>query len=83
MIDVTAHVTSGFPTVFLMTANGDFLKEQAPLLSRKLEAVGVPFVYRCYGDEQNKLGHVFHCDVRSGAARLCNDEECNFFKSFL
>lgn len=83
MIDVTAHVTSGFPPVFLMTANGDFLKEQAPLLSRELETHGVPFVYRCYGDERNKLGHVFHCDVRSQAARLCNDEECGFFKSFL
>lgn len=83
MIDVTAHVTNGFPPVFLMTANGDFLKGQAPVLSRKLEAVGVPFVYRCYGDARNKLGHVFHCDVRSQAARLCNDEECDFFQSFL
>ena len=82
MIDVTAHVTNGFPPVFLMTANGDFLKEQAPLLSRKLEAVGVPFVYRCYGDARNKLGHVFHCDVKSQAAGLCNDEECAFFQSF-
>lgn len=83
MIDVTAHVTSGFPPVFLMTANEDFLKEQAPVLSRRLEAAGVPFVYRCYGDERSKLGHVFHCDVRSDAAKLCNDEECSFFKSFL
>lgn len=83
MIDVTARVTNRFPPVFLMTADGDFLKEQAPLLSRKLETVGVPFVSRCYGDAQNELGHVFHCDVRSGAARLCNDEECNFFMSFL
>ena len=83
MIDVTAHVTSRFPAVFLMTANGDFLKEQAPVLSRKLEVAGVPFVYRCYGDAHNKLEHVFHCDVRSMAAKLCNDEECNFFKSFL
>lgn len=83
IIDVTAHITGRFPPVFLMTANGDFLKEQAPLLSRKLETVGVPFVYRCYGDAQNKLGHVFHCDVKSETARLCNEEECNFFKSFL
>lgn len=83
MIDVTAHVTSGFPPVFLMTSNGDFLREQAPVLSRKLETAGVPFVFRCYGDSQNKLGHVFHCDVRSRAARLCNEEECDFFQSFL
>ncbi len=80
-VDVTAHITNRFPPVFLMTANGDFLKEQAPLLSRALEAAGVPYVYRCYGDAQNPLGHVFHCDIRSQAARLCNEEECAFFMS--
>ena len=83
LMDVTAHVTGRFPPVFLMTANGDFLKEQAPLLSRELEAHSVPFVFRCCGDAQNKLEHVFHCDVRSPAARLCNDEECDFFQRFL
>lgn len=36
-IDVTAHITSRFPPVFLMTANGDFLKEQAPLLAHALK----------------------------------------------
>lgn len=81
-IDVTAHITGRFPPVFLMTANGDFLKEQAPLLSYALEAAGVPYVYRCYGDAQNPLSHVFHCDIRSQAARLCNDEECAFFMSY-
>lgn len=81
-IDVTAHITSGFPPVFLMTSNGDFLREQTPLLSRALEANGVPFVDRCYRDAQNKLGHVFHCNIKSQAAKLCNDEECAFFKGF-
>lgn len=78
-IDVTAHITSRFPPVFLMTANGDFLKEQAPLLARALERAGVPCVYRCYGDAREQLGHVFHCNVRSQAAEQCNDEECAFF----
>lgn len=78
-IDVTAHITSRFPPVFLMTANGDFLKEQAPLLARALEANRVPYVYRCYGDAQEQLDHVFHCDIKSQAARRCSDEECEFF----
>lgn len=82
-IDVTAHITSRFPPVFLMTANGDFLKEQAPLLSRALEANRVPYVYRCYGDEREQLGHVFHCDIKSRTARQCNEEECEFFMNFL
>ena len=82
-LDVTAHITKGFPPVFLMTANRDFLREQAPLLSRALEANGVPAVYRCYGDAQNPLGHVFHCGIKSPAAKLCNDEECAFFRGLL
>ena len=82
MIDVTAHVTPRFPPAFVMTSTGDFLREQAPLMERALEAAGVPFVSCCYGDEQNKLGHVFHCDVRSQDAQRCNDEECAFFRRY-
>lgn len=82
-IDVAAHITSRFPPVFLMTSNGDFLRGQAPPLYRALEANGVPCVYRCYGSTRERLGHVFHCDVRSPAAQRCNDEECAFFRSFL
>ena len=82
-IDVTAHVSPAFPPTFLMTANGDFLRRQAPILAEVFRARGVPFVYRCYGDAQNKLGHVFHCDIKSPAAGQCNDDECDYFRSFL
>lgn len=78
-IDVTEHITSRFPPVFLATANGDFLKAQAPILVRKLKQNGVRFVYRCYGDQKNILGHVFHCDIKKSAAKQCNDEQCEFF----
>ena len=81
-IDVTAHVTQAFPPTFLMTANGDFLREQAPLMARCLMENSVPFVFRFYGDARHELGHVFHCDVRSEDARRCNDDECAFFRSF-
>jgi len=32
-MDVTAHVTGRYPPCFVMTANNDFLKEQAPLMT--------------------------------------------------
>lgn len=82
-INVTAHITSQFPPVFLMTANGDFLQGQAPLMAQILTEYGVPFVYRCYGDEKSILGHVFHCDIKSQAAQQCNDDECSFFRQFI
>lgn len=81
-MDVIAQITNHFPPTYVMTSNRDFLKEQAPILSRALESAGVPFVFRCYGSEQNPLGHVFHCNIRSLAAQRCNEEECMFFKSF-
>ena len=27
--------------------------------------------------------HVFHCNINLPEAKICNDEECNFFKEFL
>lgn len=83
LITVTNHVTENYPPVFLMTAVEDFLKEQAPLMVKKLTACEVPFLYRVYGDKKTRLQHVFHCDMRLADAKLCNDEECNFFSNML
>jgi len=82
-IDVTRHITDGYPPVFCMTCTGDFLKDQAQILTAKLLAENVPFVCRFYGDKENQLPHVFHCNVRSEDAKRCNDEECGFFRQFL
>lgn len=83
LLDVTAHVTKDYPPVFLMTAVGDFLKPQAILLAEKLTACDVPFVCRLYGDADNRLEHVFHANIRTKDAALCNDEECAFFHGFV
>ena len=83
LLDVTAHVTKDYPPVFLMTAVGDFLKPQAILLAEKLTACDVPFVCRLYGDADNRLEHVFHANIRTKDAALCNDEECAFFLGFV
>ncbi len=82
LISVAEHVTGDYPPTFFMTATGDFLKEQAPIMAEKLAACEVPFVYRFYGGSKNPLGHVFHCNIKTEDAKLCNDEECDFFKSF-
>ncbi|MGM9587479.1 MAG: alpha/beta hydrolase [Candidatus Limivicinus sp.] len=81
-IAVPNHVTASFPPTFLMTCTGDFLKDQAPILAAKLAQCDVPFVYRYYGDADHVLGHVFHCNIKMEYAKLCNDEECGFFKRF-
>ena len=82
-ISPLGHMTPDFPPTFLMTATEDFLKPQAPVFAARLAELEVPFVYRFYGDRHTRLGHVFHCDMRSEWASLCNDEECDFFRRFL
>lgn len=81
-ICVTDHITKKYPPTFFMTAVDDFLKDQAPVLAEKLLACEVPFICRMYGDASHRHGHVFHCDIRSETAKLCNDEECDFFRRF-
>lgn len=82
-INVLEHVTKDFPPVFLMTANGDFLRAEAPRLAKKLVEELVPFTMSFYGTAGKELGHVFHCDMRLEEAHRCNDDECAFFRSFL
>lgn len=82
MICVTNHITKDFPPTFFMTSTGDFLKEDAFILSKELVDKKVPFIFRYYGNENRDLEHVFHCNMKSEDAKLCNDEECEYFKSF-
>lgn len=83
LIHTLDHITEAFPPVFLMTAEADMLKADAAALSQKLMEKNIPFVFRYYRDAAQQLGHVFHLDVRLGAAQLCNDEECAFFRQFV
>ena len=76
------YITEKFPPAYVMTSNGDFLKEQAPMMAETLEKNGIPHVLKCYGDEKKELGHVFHCNIKLPEATVCNDEECEFFKSW-
>ncbi|MBR0126609.1 MAG: hypothetical protein IJM03_14805, partial [Treponema sp.] len=65
-----------------MTSFGDFLKDQALELASKLMERKVPFTLKVYGSAKNPLYHVFHVNMKQEEAAVCNDDECNFFKSF-
>lgn len=82
-IHVVNHITEQFPPTFLMTAEDDFLKFAAPVLAAKLLECNIPFVYRYYRSQEEKLGHVFHLNIRQKDAQQCNLEECNFFREFM
>lgn len=80
-VDAIRHVKPGFPPVFLMTAAGDFLRDDAVLMAGSLVRAGVPFELHYYAAD-NGPGHVFHVNIRDPEGRKCNDAECSFFKRF-
>lgn len=82
-ICVINHVTSDFPPTFLMTAAGDFLSHEAPVMAESLITCGVPFEFHFYSSPEYTLGHVFHCNMKMSEAKQCNDDECTFFRKFL
>lgn len=83
LVSSISHITKEFPPTYIMSANADFLQNQVQPLANKLESLHVPYKLKIYGDDTNKLEHVFHLDMRSEFAKLCNDEECEYFKSFI
>ena len=82
-MNCVGNVTRKFPPSFVMTSYGDFLKDQPERLIVDLKAHQVPFTYRMYGSAKNRLPHVFHCNIKTEDARICNDEECAFFRKFI
>ena len=74
------HITKDYPEVFVMTAEGDFLKEQPNYLLPVLDEKGIPYQFRKYGTAENPLGQVFECDLRLREAAVCTDEEAAFLK---
>ena len=83
MLDIPAHIVPGFPPCFLLTAHGDFNREQPQTLIPRLEECGIRYQCRVYGDAQNSLGHVFQCNIRDENAAAANREELAFFRSLL
>ena len=82
-VDVRRWITPAFPETFLFTCTGDFLQEQADAMEQTLRQNSVPHILRFYGDAEHSLGHVFQCNIRSEAARMCNDEQCAFFRGVM
>lgn len=80
MLTPVQYITDQFPPTFIMSANGDFLLEQYPMMLEQLKRHGIPHVGKVYGTPEHKLGHVFHIDLRNPEAAVCNDDTCLFFK---
>lgn len=82
-ICVKSHLIKDFPPSFIVTAEGDFLSGQAKPFYDLLKSIGAETEYKYYGDKEHVLKHVFHIDIKLEEARICNEDECNFFKKHI
>lgn len=84
MLDVLGNITSDFPPSFVMTAEYDFLKQNAQPMADFLKSKGVENECHLYGKEgQNYMAHVFHVNMNLEEAKVCNQDETAFFRRFL
>ena len=83
LINVINHITPDFAPALIMTANCDFLKDQAPLLQQKFMKCNIPHELHVYGDKNTQVYHVFHLNMQSELAHSFNKLQCDYFKRFL
>lgn len=82
LANAIAYVNHQFPSVFLMTAVEDFLKDQSFLFEKKLNANHVNYTFKIYGSDKEKRYHDFQCNITDKIAEKCNDETCDFLRQF-
>ena len=83
-LDTKSYVTRDFPPTFIMSAECDFLKFELPQMAECLRNAGVTVKDKIYGDvNAPEIAHVFHCNMHFDEAKLCNDEECEFFREYI
>lgn len=83
-IDVLSNITPDFPPAFVMSSHRDFLLPQAQPMYDLLKSKGIEAVIKIYGAPNRRdIGHVFHVNMNLPEAKLCNDDECDFFRKFI
>ena len=80
-IELLNYINKNYPPAYIMSSANDFLLPCARPMFEYLQSKGIESVCKIYGsEEQKEVGHVFHLNINSAAARECNDEECEFFR---
>lgn len=83
-LDTMKYLTADFPPSYIMSAENDFLLANAEPMYEHLRSLGVPCEIKIYGSkEQEEIAHVFHINCKLKEAKVCNDEECAFFKKYI
>jgi acetyl esterase/lipase len=71
--------TKDFPPTYLMSSVNDALAKHSLPLKQRLEELGVPVIFKEFGENAPQDGHVFHLNMHSENGKRCNQEEVSFF----
>lgn len=83
-VDTIKYMTSDFPPAFVMSTECDFLLHMAAPMAEHLKSLSVPYELKIYGaKDRPEIGHVFHVNCRLEEAKICNDEEAEFFSKYV
>lgn len=75
---VLDYMNDSFPAAYVMTSVNDGLRPHTAPMKKKLETLGVPFVYAEYGEGVPSDSHVFHLNLYSENGKRCNQAEADF-----
>ena len=82
-LKVLNYITEAFPPTFVMgSVNDPVSTGNASDIIRKLKENKIPFEESWYGQGNEAVQHVFHCNIRLPEAVRCNDQECGFFRKY-
>jgi len=82
-INVFHTIDQNYPPVYIVTSQEDFLQSQTIQMVAILQSNKVPFTFQFYASKTHTLNHVFHIDLRIPEAKICNTNECNYFKTLI
>lgn len=85
LISMNRHVTHALPPLFITSSTDDFLKNQVPYIVPELCKNNVPFTLKFYAADKagEPLLHDFQVTIRKTESVRCNNEECDFLRSFV
>ncbi|MBQ8597208.1 MAG: alpha/beta hydrolase [Lachnospiraceae bacterium] len=83
-MDVIGNMTENYVPSFVMSAVNDYLVEYVEPMYLHLKNLGVDTEMKIYGSkEREEVAHVFHVNIKLEEARMCNDDECAFFRKHM
>lgn len=82
--NVLKWINKDFPPCYVVSGGNDFVKFQVKYIRRQLKKFHINHKAKIYGTRADKdTIHNFHANLECDYSKICNDDECEFFKSLI